>query len=332
MTSTLEPTDDRPEPDPRSRSDACHEPSAAGSADDRHERTAEGVETGRAGHVARAPDDPYGDRAPGPAIGGPNRHSALLVEDPELVEPRSIRWTTSPFDRRGLGLMVVAYVVMTSAAIAVGMAIVEWWDPSRFGEADADVNRAIEDLRTGWLTTVSEHMSHLSDTRTKIVLGIVLVPFLAWLFRRWHEAAFLFGGLVLEVSIFGTSARIVGRDRPPVEQLEESFTSSFPSGHIAAATTFFVGLGVVILMRTRRTGPRVVAWMLMIGCPLAVAWGRIYMGMHFVTDAVAGVTIGLVVVAVMYRVVMRTLPPDESPARHDEIVAAAKEPAAREVS
>lgn len=279
-------------------------------------------DSGHPDHTGAAPSTRT-IRPPGPTT-GPNRHTAVLVERPELVEPPAIRWRESPIDRTGLGMIVATYVAMTGVMIAIGTVIVEWWDTSALGEADADVNRWIESHRTGWLTTVSEHMSAISDTDHKILYGVVAAPLMLWLFRRWHEWTIVFGGLFLEVSIFMSTQLVVGRERPPVEMLEQSHTSSFPSGHIAAATTFFVGLGVVILMRTHRTAPRVTAWVLMIAGPLAVAWGRVYMGMHYVTDAVAGMTIGVVVVAVMYRAVMRTLPPDECAGRHDELVAAAK--------
>jgi membrane-associated phospholipid phosphatase len=262
-------------------------------------------------------------RSPGPTR-GPNRHTTELVDRPEVVEPTTIRWKSLPFDGVGLGMIAATYVAMTALMITIGTAVVEWWDTSALGDADADINRWLEEHRTGWLTTVSEHMSMISDTNNKILYGVVAAPLMLWLFRRWHEWMIIFGGLFLELAIFMSTQAVVGRERPPVEMLEQSHTSSFPSGHIAAATTFFVGLGVVILMRTRRTAPRITAWVLMIAGPLAVAWGRIYMGMHYVTDAVAGITIGVVVVTVMYRVVMRTLPPDESADRHDALVAAAR--------
>jgi len=230
----------------------------------------------------------------------------------------------SPVDGRGLAMVAATYVVVAAEFVGLGTAIVRWWDPSSLGTLDADVSRALESIRTDRLTTVSERMSQLSDTYAKIAYGIVLVPVMLWLFRRWHEWTLVFGGLLLEVSIFVTAARIVGRERPPVEQLEQSHTASFPSGHIAAATTFFVALGVVVLMRTRRRGPRVVAWTVMVLGPLAVTWGRLYMGMHHVTDAVGGMVIGVSVVTVVSRVVHRTLPPDESAARHDELVGSAR--------
>ncbi len=235
--------------------------------------------------------------------------------DPDVRRP--IAWTESPIDRRGLWLMTTTFVIATAVSTAIGWMVVEWWEPSAAGRADERINLWLEDARTDRWNTIAERTSMLSDTLTKVLLGVVLLPVFLWLFRRWHEYALVFGGLLLEVSIFGLSTMLVGRERPPVERLDGAPTNSWPSGHIAAATVFYVGLAVVIFMRTRRAGPRAVGVAVAMLIPPAIAASRLYLGMHYLTDAVAGVVIGLVVLVVMYHVVHRTLPADESPERHD---------------
>jgi membrane-associated phospholipid phosphatase len=51
--------------------------------------------------------------------------------------------------------------------------------------------------------------------------------------------------------------------------------------------------------------------------PLAMVASRLYLGMHYITDAIAGLILGAVVLTVMWRVIHRTLPDGESPERHD---------------
>ena len=232
-------------------------------------------------------------------------------------DTRPIDWKTSPIDRRGWAMMAVAWAVATSVLLVIGFAIMEFWEGSAAGERDADLNRWIEDRRTNGLTAVAEKISLASDTLTKVLLGLVLIPVFLWLFRRWHEYALIVGGLAVEVCAFGLSARLVGRDRPPVEQLDGAPTDSFPSGHIAAATVFYAGLALVIFWRTRRRGPRVVAAVIGVGMPLAMVVSRLYLGMHYLTDALAGLALGAFVLAVMWRVVHRTLPDDDTPEHHD---------------
>lgn len=234
-----------------------------------------------------------------------------------MHEQEPIAWKESPIDRRGGLMMVATWAVSTVVLTVVGLAIVEWWEPGASGERDADLIRWFEDRRTDRLDEVAHFASAFSDTITKVILGVGLIPVFLWLFRRWHEYALIVGGLVVEVCAFGLASRLVGRDRPPVEQLDGAPTDSFPSGHIAAATVFYVGLAMVVFMRTRRAGPRAVAVVIAVVVPLAVIVSRLYLGMHYVSDAVFGVLLGAAVVVVMWRVVHRTLPDAESPDHHD---------------
>lgn len=257
-------------------------------------------------HLSQTSSTPYRDELV-------SRGAASSADAPD----DEIAWKTSPIDRVGWMWMIATFVVGTAVTVGLGFAILEFWDGSAAGEQDVAVSEWFEDSRTETLTDVAEKVSLASDTLTKVLVGAVLLPVMLWLFRRWHEWTLVVGGLIVEVCIFGLASEVVGRDRPPVEQLDGAPTNSFPSGHIAAATVFYAGLMLVIFMQTKRTGPRLVALVIGITMPLAMVWSRLYLGMHYVTDAVAGVAIGVVVLAVMWRVVHRTLPAGESPELHD---------------
>jgi undecaprenyl-diphosphatase len=79
---------------------------------------------------------------------------------------------------------------------------------------------------------------------------------------------------------------------------------SFPSGH---ATTAFAAATAVALLCPRLRGP-------VLGIAALVAISRIYLGVHFVLDVVAGAVlgaaIGLVTAALLNRVVAHLAPPE----------------------
>jgi len=238
------------------------------------------------------------------------------VANDDQDRDRQPGWKVAPLDKRGVAAIVATYVVMTGVLTLIGLAIVEWGESSRLGEADADVNRWLERRRTDRWTELAEIGSLLSDTLTKILLGIVLLPVCLWLFRRWHDWTLLFAGLLLEVSIFGTTATLVGRDRPPVEQLDGAPTDSFPSGHIAAAIVFYVGLAMVIFWQTRNVAARTIAVVIAVSAPSAVALSRLYLGMHYPSDALAGAALAVVSLAVVRWALMRTIHRAEPDAVH----------------
>jgi membrane-associated phospholipid phosphatase len=219
-------------------------------------------------------------------------------------------WRVAPLHRRDYRVLAVSYVVLTTIYLAVGWMIVNWWESSPLGEAEADVNRWLEDGRTDDRTHLAELGSALSNTETKIALGLMLLPLMLWMFRRWHEWTFIVGGLILEVAVFGTTAKIIARDRPPVEQLDGAPTNSWPSGHIAAAVVFYVGLAIVIWYNPRFPRvSRIAAVCIAIIAPAIVIMSRLYLGMHYLSDAVGGTVLGLTVLAIMWRLLLK---PDES--------------------
>ena len=71
-------------------------------------------------------------------------------------------------------------------------------------------------------------------------------------------------------------------------------TSSFPSGHTAAAVALHTTLADLLDRRGARgvRGPRPLGFLLRYGIPGAIALSRIYRGQHHISDTVAGVILG----------------------------------------
>lgn len=96
----------------------------------------------------------------------------------------------------------------------------------------------------------------------------------------------------------------VERDRPAISQLAEWSGASFPSGHAAAAAAAFAGLAFVLIQgRSRRTRISLVAAAAFVA--VTVAATRALLGVHWLTDVIAGLTVGwawfLLVTAVLGR-------------------------------
>ncbi|NND73639.1 MAG: phosphatase PAP2 family protein [Ilumatobacter sp.] len=209
-------------------------------------------------------------------------------------------WTESPIDRRGALAIVAGYVALTVVLTVVGVLVVSAWEGSWFGRRDADISVFFADRRTPTWTTLSDVASMPSDTVTMVGASVVLLPVFLWSFRRWHDWVFLVGALIIEVTTFLTTSTLVGRERPPVEQLDGAPTDSFPSGHVAAAVVFYVGLAVVVSWHTRNRWIRLPFIALAVVAPLMVMASRLYRGMHYVTDELGGLTLGLAALAVMW--------------------------------
>ncbi len=180
------------------------------------------------------------------------------------------------------------------AALAIGLSAVGWLivlvlSPAFLGRWENGFMHWLYANRTPALDSVTHVGSYLSETVTCIGLLVVLaLAFRVWL-GRWRESVTLFAAITGELLVFLVVTFAVRRERPDVPQLDAAPpTSSFPSGHTAAAVALYGCIAVVLARNLRR------AWLaqcLVVGCvlvPVVVAVSRLYRGMHYPSDVLFG--------------------------------------------
>jgi len=189
--------------------------------------------------------------------------------------------------------LIPAAVMLWALLVAIGFSLTHWSAGSAFERWDLSVDRWFAARRTGGWNTATQIGSHLAGTSTVIAIAVVLFIALRVLLGRWRESWFLAVAVMGEAIIFLSTTLVIDRSRPDVSRLDAAPpTSSFPSGHVAAAVALYGAIAVVVWTCSRRAWLR--AWFatLAIGVPIAVALSRLYRGMHFPTDVVAGALLG----------------------------------------
>jgi undecaprenyl-diphosphatase len=208
------------------------------------------------------------------------------------------RWSASmPRPVPSVALVVIGYVGMVLALVAIGSAIVHWDVLAGLRRWDEDVCRWMADRRSGFADDVTGLLSRAADTLAVIVFALLVEVALA-LRRRWWALLVVPLGLCLELVTFLTVNAVVDRPRPTVPKLgSEPSTSSFPSGHTAATLVLW---GAVVVLFAASSGRRVqsVAWTVVLALTIAVGTSRVYRGMHHPTDVAAGLLMGATALAV----------------------------------
>ena len=222
--------------------------------------------------------------------------------DPEVEERWLVRWLVEhprlgtaarSIDGRVAGglMLVVVLGIVFGTALAVG----SLFDMVDRGSGLARWDRAVaewgSDNATSWSTTVLDRITDLGGTRYLVVLFAVVAAYDYVRHRNVNVVLFLLVVLVGVVVINNSLKMIVDRDRPDVTHLVGTSGSSFPSGHSAAAAAGWFALALVIGRGLPRRGRAVVAAIAAV-VTVAVAASRALLGVHWLTDVIAGVALG----------------------------------------
>jgi undecaprenyl-diphosphatase len=141
-----------------------------------------------------------------------------------------------------------------------------------------------------------EAMMDATALGSPLIIGLVIAGAIGYLWVAGRSRLAWIVGLVVVVGgLFNLGSKyIIDRDRPTVvPHLREVTTPSFPSGHSMMSAIVFMSLGM-LLARTMPT-PALRAYLLAWGLaiPGLVGMSRVYLGVHYPTDVLAGWTAGL---------------------------------------
>lgn len=210
----------------------------------------------------------------------------------------------SPVVRRGLGLvrrlareerllliMLVVLVVGTCGFAAVAREVAR-------GGAIAFDDWAILALREPgdpkdpvgpwWLDDAARDVTSLGSGVVLTIFTLIVAGGLA-LHRSWREVALLLaslaGGAALSFGLKGAFER----ERPAlVPHLDEVSTYAFPSGHALLSAVVYLTLGAVLARLSSRRHVKLYLVFVAASLALLVGVSRVYAGVHYPSDVLAG--------------------------------------------
>ncbi len=163
------------------------------------------------------------------------------------------------------------------------------------GKWDVEVPSRLVAYRQQEGVSESKLITSLSETTTIIALAALAAAVFRWKFGRWRESLVVIYAVVGETSIFMATTLLIDRPRPSVPKLDAAPpTSSFPSGHTAAAVCFYGAIAAIIIWHTRHRWIQVITVVVCAAVPLSIAGSRLYRGMHYPTDVLAGGLLGAI--------------------------------------
>lgn len=144
-----------------------------------------------------------------------------------------------------------------------------------------------------WLEEAARDMTALGGWAVLSLMTAAVAGYL-WLDDKhgamWSVVAATVTGTLLAYALkYG-----FGRPRPDfVPHLSHVYTTSFPSGHSLMAAVVYLTLGSLLAAVLHKRSLKVYVICVALGLALVVGLSRIYMGVHYPTDVLAGWSLGL---------------------------------------
>jgi membrane-associated phospholipid phosphatase len=225
-----------------------------------------------------------------------------IIGNPPLLfpsmEPRSSAESQAAAEsKRRLSAALITGLV----AAAVALLVLSWLGRDIVAGSTPALDLRLRDGIHGYasprLTPVMIAASRYGGPSWLVPLGIALA--VAFLIRAWHRGALL---VILTMSGAGLLNTLLkqsfARTRPAAFfDYPLPVSPSFPSGHAIFAASFFGGLAVLISDRVESRALQVLIWVIALVLILLVGVSRVYLGVHYPSDVVAGYAVAVIWVA-----------------------------------
>lgn len=163
---------------------------------------------------------------------------------------------------------------------------------------DLKIISYIQSLENEYLTVFYKMITIIADTYQSAIITILLVTFL-YFKKHYREALFLAITMTTCGLAMPLLKNIFRRERPNFYRLIEISGYSFPSGHTTSATTMYLTLAIILLSIMKKLNKYFVFSIAVLGIVI-IGSSRIYLGVHYPTDVMAGICLGISIVSTVY--------------------------------
>ena len=196
---------------------------------------------------------------------------------------------------------VVGIELLAGLILLTGGAWVFGWMAEDLAEGDTKVDIRLaswlhEHASPGW-TTFFENVTRLGNVSTLLVL-VLLAGAVLWR-KGWIAELQLLVLAAVGAEIITTGLKLgFQRDRPFFSNpLSTETTYSFPSGHASVSLAVYGTIGFIAARHLGTRRAQITALAASGVLVLLIGFSRLYLGVHFLSDVIAGFSIGLAWVA-----------------------------------
>jgi undecaprenyl-diphosphatase len=191
----------------------------------------------------------------------------------------------------------VGIFITAGAVLAIGgtWAFAELASHVRRGatqQLDDSVLRWMSTHQTPWLRMVMLQVTALG-TGVVVMMVVAVAALFLWLTRHKHSAVLLVVTTSVGIVLNGLLKDVFHRTRPSVFAWgTEVFSSSFPSGHAMSAAIVYGTVAYLAARLQTKHWARILTIVVAAVLIALIAFSRMYLGVHYPSDTLAGMAIG----------------------------------------
>ncbi len=213
-------------------------------------------------------------------------HPLLGALPASLVDPRH------PEAR---GLTLLAFLLLLSAVLFLFVMQAVLGSPL-LSNVDQLVFHSLQQLRTPWADSAMIFVTGLGDIQMVGVVALVMGIWLLWK-RDWQSLAHWLAAILVALLMAHAIKLLTRIERPP-ELSGLMSTYAFPSGHAATGMAVY-GFLAVMLARELPYRLHLIVYTLTGVGVITIGFSRLYLGAHWLSDVLGGLSLGLTWVALV---------------------------------
>jgi len=227
------------------------------------------------------------------------------------VLPRVVLSLLDPARPESLGLLIAALMLLGGGWMFLGI-LEDVISSDPLVQFDHVLFAALQDLRTGLVDDVMIAVTELGSVRVAIAVIAAVSIVLAWK-RCWRTLAYWLTAVVFAQALVWILKMTLERARP-MAMYDGVDQFSFPSGHAASSIVLYCFLAFLLAHEKR---PRIRFAITLLSALLvgSIAFSRLYLGAHWLSDVLASLSLGTAWVALLSIAYMQHARTERLPAR-----------------
>ncbi len=166
---------------------------------------------------------------------------------------------------------------------------------------DFNVLLSISSIRSPILTRL---MIFISEFCNMIFIFVVVLFLLLLVKEKTHKFLVVINTLGAYL-LTGFIKLIFARPRPIIFMLVNKKSYSYPSGHALISTAFYGILAYLCYKNIENKYWKYISPFLLIILSIAISFSRLYLGVHYLTDVMTGILIGVIIILIEIKVIKK---------------------------